>query len=138
MIPQKWRGVVGCGQVRLGGVRRGKVWYGEVRKISNQFQRNKRELLKEQCLRYLGGKICAICGDISEFVCCYEFHHKKGAKGEEISKMIARKTKLDAELKGELDKCSVVCITCHRKITNKVMPLESLKLLYCTDKFWEE
>lgn len=98
--------------------------------MSNQFRRNQRELLKEECLRYCGGKKCVTCGDTSEFPCCYEFHHKKGAKGEEISRMIARKTKLDAELKAELDKCSVVCLTCHRKITNKVMPLELLKKLY--------
>ena len=44
--------------------------------------------------------------------------------------MIARKTKLDAELKAELDKCSVVCVACHRKITNKVLPLGLLKKLY--------
>ena len=98
--------------------------------MSNQFRRNQKELLKEECLRYLGGKKCAICGDISGFPCCYDFHHKIGAKEENISKMIARKTKLDAELKAELDKCSVVCVKCHRKITNKVMPLESVKMLY--------
>lgn len=100
--------------------------------MSNQYARNKRENLKEECLRYLGGKKCVICGNNSELPCCYDFHHKLGAKDENISKMIARKTKLDAELKAELDKCAVVCSNCHRKITNKVIGLETLKELYTT------
>jgi len=98
--------------------------------LSNQFQRNKRELLKEQCLEYLGGKKCAICDNISGMPCCYDFHHKIGAKGEEISKMISRKKKIDAELKAELDKCAVVCAMCHRKITTRNMPLDELKKMY--------
>lgn len=96
----------------------------------NQFQRNKRELLKDACLQYLGGKICSICVSSLEMSCCYDFHHKLGIKEENISKMIARKTKLDKELKVELDKCAIVCVNCHRKITAGVMPVESLKLLY--------
>ena len=100
--------------------------------MSNQFQRNKRENLKEECLRYLGGKKCAICGNNSEMPCCYDFHHKLGLKEENISWMIARKKNLDAELKEELDKCAVVCANCHRQITTRTMSLNSLKKLYPT------
>jgi len=33
-----------------------------VQGVVNQFKRNNNELLKEQCLEYLGGKICTVCG----------------------------------------------------------------------------
>jgi len=100
----------------------------------NQFQRNKRENLKEECLRYLGGKKCAICSNNSELPCCYDFHHKVGSKKENISKMIAKKKKMDTELKTELDKCSVVCANCHRQITTQTMPLDLLKKLYLSSQ----
>ncbi len=84
--------------------------------MSNQYKRNNSELLKEQCLEYLGGKRCQMpdCGINYLPICCYDFHHNKGAKEEEISKMIQRKNRLDDELKKELDKCMVVCANCHR------------------------
>jgi len=98
--------------------------------MSNQYVRNKRELLKEACLQYLGGKRCAICDNMSEMPCCYDFHHKQGIKEENISKMISAKNKLDAELKAELDKCVVVCANCHRKITTRKTPSYQLKKMY--------
>lgn len=83
----------------------------------DQYLRNKYELLKEECLIYLGGKRCKSCGTDWLPICCYDFHHKKGIKENEISKMIRTKRLLDAELKKELDKCTVVCANCHRQIT---------------------
>lgn len=91
--------------------------------VISQFKRNNNELLKEQCLEYLGGKRCKACGTDYLPLICYDFHHNKGAKEEEISKMIQRKTKLDAELKKELDKCTVVCANCHRQINAKLIAL---------------
>lgn len=85
--------------------------------MANQYQRNKYELLKEKCLSYLGGKRCKVCGTDWLPICCYDFHHKKGIKENEISKMIRTKRLLDTELKKELDKCTVVCANCHRQIT---------------------
>jgi len=84
--------------------------------MENQYKRNSNELIKEQCLDYLGGKRCRLCGADWLPIVCYDFHHHKGVKEEEISKMIQRKTKLDGELKKELDKCVVVCANCHRQI----------------------
>lgn len=83
----------------------------------SQYKRNNNELLKEQCLEYLGGKVCKNCKANDFPICCYDFHHIKGAKEEGISKIIQRKHKLDDELKKELDKCIVVCANCHRTIT---------------------
>lgn len=85
-----------------------------------QYKRNNNELLKEQCLEYLGGKVCAVCSTNLLPICCYDFHHTKGVKEEEISKMIQRKRILDDELKRELNKCVVICSNCHRQVTTRL------------------
>lgn len=95
-----------------------------------EYQRNKRELLKEECLRYLGGKKCVICGNDWLPACCYDFHHKSGAKTENISKILVRKNKLDEELKAELDKCVVGCSNCHRLISSRFLSKKTIKSLY--------
>ncbi len=87
----------------------------------DQYKRLNNEILKERCFEYCGRKKCKVCDTDLLPICCYDFHHKKGFKEEEISKMIQRKHKLDAELKVELDKCIVVCANCHRQITNKLI-----------------
>jgi len=95
------------------------VWRG----MANQYQRNKYEILKEECLAYLGGKRCKSCGIDWLPICCFDFHHKKGLKEKEISKMIRTKSLIDAELKKELDKCAVICANCHRHITARLIRL---------------
>lgn len=89
----------------------------------SQYKRNNNELLKEQCLEYLGGKICKNCKVNHLPICCYDFHHTKGVKEEEISKIIQRKRILDDKLKRELDKCVVVCANCHRQVTMKIIKI---------------
>ncbi len=106
------------------------VWFGKDLKNMSQYKRNNNELLKEQCLEYLGGKSCAICSTMSLPICCYDFHHKIGAKEENISQMIQRKRILDQELKNELDKCAVVCSNCHRMITHGLVDNEILRSLH--------
>jgi len=83
----------------------------------SQYKRNNNELIKEAAIEYLGGKQCVVCGNNSLPLVCYDFHHKNGNKDEDISKMISRKTKIDDELKKELDKCCIACANCHRMIT---------------------
>lgn len=85
----------------------------------SQYKRNNNELLKEACMQYLGGKKCQICGVNYLPTCCYDFHHNKGAKEIEISKLIQKKRVMDAELKNELDKCVILCANCHRQVTTK-------------------
>jgi len=92
--------------------------------VQNQHIRNKNELLKEQALFYLGGKKCCVCNTSCLPICCYDFHHYKNIKEQEISKMIQRKHKLDTELKQELDKCRILCANCHRQVTNKIIVIK--------------
>ena len=81
----------------------------------SKFKRNKNSIIKEKALAYLGGKVCFRCGDSTLPICCYDFHHSKGAKEEEISKMIDKGVKFE-KLKKELDKCKIICANCHRII----------------------
>jgi hypothetical protein len=80
----------------------------------NRYRQNNREQLKEECLNYLGGKICAKCGNRQLPICCYEFHHNKGNKEMEISKIIQQQKKFDI-IKKELDKCIILCANCHKE-----------------------
>ena len=89
----------------------------------NQYQRNKRELLKDQCIKYVGGKTCVVCGANHLSNECYDFHHEKGSKETNISVLISRKSKMDKELKIELDKCVLLCSNCHRKVTSRLVRL---------------
>jgi len=87
----------------------------------SQFKRNNYEILKEQSIEFLGGKVCCVCGNNFLPLCCYDFHHYKDAKEENISKMMQRKNKLDNELKKELLKCNVICSNCHRQVTARLI-----------------
>lgn len=80
--------------------------------------------MKEECLQYLGGKRCCICNTDYLPICCYDFHHNKGIKETEISKLIQQKHKLDIELKKELDKCKIVCANCHRQVTARIIVIK--------------
>jgi hypothetical protein len=74
------------------------------------YSRNKRELFKEKCLIYLGGKKCKRCGVNHLHIHAYDFHHVKGNKDTEISKMANEKW---SKVQSELDKCVVLCKNCH-------------------------
>lgn len=96
----------------------------------SQFKRNNNELLKEQCLEYLGGKICAVCGDRTLQIQCYDFHHYKGGKDSNISKLISQNKAFTEEIKKELDKCIVLCSNCHRSLHNGGISNEILRSLH--------
>jgi len=89
----------------------------------SKYKINNNQVLKELSLQYLGGKKCYNCNANYLPTCCYDFHHNKGFKEIEISKLIQQKTILDNELKFELDKCIILCSNCHRQVTNKIIKL---------------
>jgi len=81
------------------------------------FQRNRRELLKEECIQFIGGKVCSNCGNNFLPISCYDFHHKIGCKNSNISQLLNTKKSIDDELKNELKKCVLLCANCHRIVT---------------------
>jgi len=86
------------------------------------YSRNKRELLKEKCIRYLGRKVCSVCGVDYLPIVCYEFHHIRGDKSFNISEAIGRGLAWDI-IKKELDKTKLVCSNCHALLRAKMVSL---------------
>lgn len=82
-----------------------------------EWKRNQRQLLKEECIAFMGGKVCAYCGCNFLPICAYDFHHNTGAKENNISELLNIKNKMDDELKEELKKCILLCANCHRIAT---------------------
>ena len=91
-------------------------------KISEYYQLNNEKIRKQQrehikekraiCLEYLGGK-CVKCGTIHNL----QFDHiKREGKKYEISSRV--NNKFD-NLKEELDKCQLLCASCHLDKTAK-------------------
>jgi len=70
---------------------------------------SKRQIIKDECLSYLGGK-CKRCG-FNELSSILHFHHLDPYdKKFEISSYLSRGLKW---LKPELDKCVLLCKNCH-------------------------
>lgn len=71
-------------------------------------QRNR----KQQFVDYKGGK-CLLCG-YNKCIAAFDFHHRNPAeKDPDWNKLKKRKFE---EVKDELDKCDLVCKTCHAEI----------------------
>lgn len=68
---------------------------------------------KKRAIEYKGGE-CQDCGFKTTYLTAYEFHHKS-PKGEDIrvSILIGKKRSWD-RIQKELNKCILLCATCHR------------------------
>jgi hypothetical protein len=77
----------------------------------------KRQNLKRRCIEYKGG-MCEKCG-YNKHPCAFDFHHiDKNTKDYDITKLIRNNNwKL---IKKELDKCQLLCATCHREEEFKI------------------
>lgn len=96
---------------------------------ANWYQRNKdyqksnarrhstqyRQALREFLWNYLLVHPCEKCGEKDPVV--LEFHHLH-SKEMAISEMITKITNIE-RLKEELEKCTVLCSNCHRRLTAK-------------------
>jgi hypothetical protein len=80
--------------------------------MDNPQVKNRNEQRKDECLRLLGGKKCKRCGVNHLHPAAYDFHHTKGDKGDNISRMIANGTDMET-IKEELKKCVILCKNCH-------------------------
>ena len=82
----------------------------------------KQRSLKKQCVDYLGGK-CIICG-YDKYQGALHFHHRDMST-KEFS--LSHKKRYSFEyLKGELDKCILVCANCHSEIHAKLVDINNL------------
>ena len=95
-------------------------WYYENREHQIENVRNNRisyrQTNREYILEYLTTHPCSLCGETDPVV--LEFHHVRGEKSIEVSRLIGRGASLEI-LNAELAKCDVVCANCHRRITSK-------------------
>lgn len=75
-------------------------------------KREKRRLLKQRCIDYLGG-CCYNCG-YDRCMSALEFHHVN--PDEKDFAMCDQDGKSFEDLKPELDKCVLLCSNCHREV----------------------
>jgi len=72
--------------------------------------RNSRQRFKAECVIYKGGR-CESCG-YDRCVAALDFHHL-GPKEFQLSRYY--RCVLNEEVKAELDRCQLLCATCHRE-----------------------
>ena len=95
-----------------------KNWYegsAKERHLENVQARKKvvREQARSFVLAYLLTHPCENCGESDPRV--LEFHHKEG-KDKAVSELVAGGYSI-ATIQAEIDKCSVLCANCHRRLT---------------------
>jgi len=83
-----------------------------VKQNNQQYRQNARDYIWE----YLSAHPCTQCGETDPVA--LEFHHVRGEKTIEVSRLIGRGASLDV-IKAEIQKCDVLCASCHRKLTAK-------------------
>jgi hypothetical protein len=86
------------------------VWQGV---CNTCWTANKRRVMKDQALKYLGGK-CEFCG-YDRCATALEFHHRNPVE-KLFSITFNNYRPFDAEMRKELDKCALCCANCHREI----------------------
>jgi hypothetical protein len=70
------------------------------------------------CVEYKGGK-CICCG-YSKSICALDFHHRNKEEKDFLLSTV-KSIILSDVIKGELNKCDLVCSNCHREIHEKEM-----------------
>lgn len=89
-------------------------------KFSNKRMSQRRSMLRDKAVAYLGGK-CCVCGR-SDDACTYDFHHLRDKKMT-ISAAIMQCGWNTIE--AELQKCVLLCCLCHRKLHGDKITLDN-------------
>jgi hypothetical protein len=96
--------------------------YPYCKSCSNFATVEKQRARKAQCVNYKGG-MCFLCG-YNRYIGSLDFHHlNPSTKDFEISRL--RSFCFD-KIKAELDKCILVCRTCHGEIHGGIHDLNAL------------
>lgn len=97
--------------------------YADRREYLIEAVRKRRKKLRQLTIEYKGGK-CEVCG-YHKCPEAMEFHHlDSSAKDFGISQK--GYTRSWAKVKGELDKCTMLCANCHRELHAKLqLPRET-------------
>lgn len=74
---------------------------------------SKRDVARKYIWDYLSAHPCA-CGESDPMV--LEFHHVRGRKKKEVTKLVSLGYSLET-IQKEMDKCIVVCANCHKRMT---------------------
>jgi hypothetical protein len=75
-----------------------------------KYSADRQRTIKRQAIEYLGGK-CVDCGECRDIPSIYDFHHIDPSR-KDFS--ISHTTLKFETIKKELDKCVILCATCHR------------------------
>lgn len=89
--------------------------FSECRKCRVRFQKNLYKKYKNDLVIYKGGK-CEICG-YNKCIAALDFHHINPDKKDPNWKKMRCWT--PSKVKGEIDKCQLVCKNCHSEIHYK-------------------
>ncbi len=88
-------------------------WYAKNKKSEIAHVKRRKLEIHKWFLKYKSNLRCLKCGE--DHVATIDFHHKIGEKEHNISKMVAEGYSIK-RIKGEIEKCDVLCANCHRKI----------------------
>jgi hypothetical protein len=75
-----------------------------------------KQVLREYVWNYLTTHPCINCGETDP--AALEFHHVRGVKAKEVSVILKNGASLQT-LIAEIEKCDILCASCHRKLTAK-------------------
>ena len=93
------------------------------KKCRSEAVQRKREKLKEDAIKYKGGK-CQICG-YDKCNGALEFHHLNPSE-KDFGIAAKGYTRSWESVKQELDKCIMVCANCHREIHAGLIDLSNI------------
>lgn len=99
-----------------------KEYYKNKAKKSN---RKKRQINKENMMKYLEENPCVDCGE--DDITVLTFDHVRGKKKASISDMVKNSYSWEAIMR-EINKCEVRCFNCHMKRTAKRQDWAKLRL----------